>query len=549
MNRTFNKSLGLILILISLAACQIGIKVSTLEESRIKKDISSSAYIFPGERIETISVDLDSDENTNPKEAKKTVRVESALNNIGYIRYFTMDYKYDGSNWQLIHIDIDSSKPLESYPKEGITKEEIIKSLEGQILPVKDRDPIEFRKDKVRSLEISKRQSSQDKKQEDLDLAIKLKKGDMVYGGQAQASYSFDQGWKLDSLRVKEDFSVGMDPSQREEIIKKGKDMVRTYEGHYIMPLDNLKDSEYKLGISKEGNFSGTFKYTEGKTKMETDLAGKITYLEKLGEKTHKVKIENLTYGTQKDKLKEKLSWCFTEENYYLYEAGSPVEDLALDIWEYLNAGLVTMNGRTSLPLLIREDKDGAILFISPNTEILYPDEKEPVKIPAYKTEKDLWEALNGKSFLFSGGDGNWQTLIEMKGGGDFVGEYIKTDSKNVEYLYFKGKFKVNGRKSDYSYGLDLEKLEFLSQLKVSSKNPEQKTIQVKEAYGFEASKSFDLYLPGSPVKELPQSYVKGAGLGGKTMEAFGLYNLDKDHAMVENQGQADFFLEDIRSY
>lgn len=140
--------------------------------------------------------------------------------------------------------------------------------------------------------------------------------------------------------------------------------------------------------------------------------------------------------------------------------------------------------------------------------------------------------------FYFASGAGGWRTVLQIKEDGSFSGEYSDSDMGSVGEGYpngtyyfcaFEGKFSETVKVNDYTYSMKIEEIHY--------KN-ETGTEEIKDgvlysystAYGLDGAEDILVYLPGAPVKELPEEYmgwVRGSmeNLYASELPFYGLYN------------------------
>lgn len=122
------------------------------------------------------------------------------------------------------------------------------------------------------------------------------------------------------------------------------------------------------------------------------------------------------------------------------------------------------------------------------------------------------WEAIPSH-FIFTSGAGAWQTSLDLQSDGSFSGAYSDSNMGEssdaypygtVYYCNFNGQFTQPQPVTEYCYSVELT--EFSAE---DSENAEYIDNGIRyvrsEPYGFNDSQCFYLYLPGTPVADLPE--------------------------------------------
>lgn len=122
------------------------------------------------------------------------------------------------------------------------------------------------------------------------------------------------------------------------------------------------------------------------------------------------------------------------------------------------------------------------------------------------------WEVIP-QHFIFTSGAGAWQTSLDLQSDGSFSGAYSDSNMGEssdayphgtVYYCNFNGQFTQPQPVTEYCYSVELT--EFSAE---DSENAEYIDNGIRyvrsEPYGFNDSQCFYLYLPGTPVADLPE--------------------------------------------
>ena len=138
----------------------------------------------------------------------------------------------------------------------------------------------------------------------------------------------------------------------------------------------------------------------------------------------------------------------------------------------------------------------------------------QPASVPE-ATDGDAvltWEDIP-QNFVFTSGAGAWQTSLDLQPDGSFSGAYSDSNMGEssdanphgtVYYCNFNGQFTQPQPVTEYCYSVELT--EFSAE---DSENAEYIDNGIRyvrsEPYGFNDSQCFYLYLPGTPVADLPE--------------------------------------------
>lgn len=150
---------------------------------------------------------------------------------------------------------------------------------------------------------------------------------------------------------------------------------------------------------------------------------------------------------------------------------------------------------------------------------------------------------LSGVNFWFSSGVGGWGTELSIAEDGSFEGVYIDTDMGDMGEGYpngtryscvFSGKFTKPVKVNEYTYSMEIENMEYENEPNTEEIGSEEGfRYCYSDAYGLTDGKEFLIYLPGSPVDELPEEYISWVnhsmyGEEDKTkLPFYGIYNVE----------------------
>ena len=166
-------------------------------------------------------------------------------------------------------------------------------------------------------------------------------------------------------------------------------------------------------------------------------------------------------------------------------------------------------------------------------------EETDETEVP--KEEGFSFAELANVEFMFSSGAGGWRTVLHVGEDGSFWGEYSDSEMGSVGELYpngtvylseFEGEFTKPVKVNDYTYSVGIADIEY-------KKKPgteeiiDQMLWIYSTAAGIEEANSLLLYLPGTPLEELPEEYLEWVQMAvldedTKVLPFYGFYN-EKD--------------------
>ncbi len=161
---------------------------------------------------------------------------------------------------------------------------------------------------------------------------------------------------------------------------------------------------------------------------------------------------------------------------------------------------------------------------------------EEPETLPkeTQLTVSFSYEELKNEAFWFSSGAGGWRTELHIQPDGSFYGEYSDSNMGESGEGYtstyyrcrFEGRFGQLEHINEYTWSLPIEALtcekegqEILDDVLM---------VYGGEAYGLEGTKNVLLYLPGAPLAQLPEYYLRWVNLYDTEeteLPFYGLYN------------------------
>lgn len=158
----------------------------------------------------------------------------------------------------------------------------------------------------------------------------------------------------------------------------------------------------------------------------------------------------------------------------------------------------------------------------------------------AQKEATSLFEEISGYRFLFASGAGAWGTELMIHADGSFEGNYHDSEMGSIGEGYpngtryfseFSGQFSEPEKVGDYTYKMTVDTISY--QNEVGTEEILDEILYVySDAYGLAGAEEILIYLPGTPIEELPEDYMlwaKGSAYiedGTTELPFYGLYNV-----------------------
>ena len=179
-------------------------------------------------------------------------------------------------------------------------------------------------------------------------------------------------------------------------------------------------------------------------------------------------------------------------------------------------------------------------------------EETESVqKDTAVEDSKEMFElkSLENIEFYFASGAGGWRTFLTIRPDGSFSGSYSDSEMGSVGENYpngtyylseFEGQFSDPVKVNEYTYSMNLLKLEYAKPCD-TEEIIDDVLYKYCEAYGITGTEEVRLYLPGAPMKDLPQEYlnwVKNDMVDPDAIELpfYGLYNISEQNGFSSHE-------------
>lgn len=154
------------------------------------------------------------------------------------------------------------------------------------------------------------------------------------------------------------------------------------------------------------------------------------------------------------------------------------------------------------------------------NIESTEPIRREETTMPVTSSVTNEPSAVQSDvlpmKFIFSSGAGAWGTVINLNADGSFTGTYHDSDMgiSSDEYPYgtehisiFEGKFENIVREDEYTYTMTLTEVKTETPAGEEWVEDGRKYI-ASEPYGLVDGNEFKLYLPETPLSEVPEEFL-----------------------------------------
>lgn len=150
---------------------------------------------------------------------------------------------------------------------------------------------------------------------------------------------------------------------------------------------------------------------------------------------------------------------------------------------------------------------------------------------------------VSNLEFIFASGAGAWWTELHIHEDGTFEGLHHDSDMDTGEdypdgtvyYCNFSGKFTQPEKVDDYTYSMRIENLECEQEEGMAEIEDGVRYIG-SYAYGLDDAEELLIYLPGSPLRELPEEYLRWVGYYDlestteTTLPYYGIYNVTPEY-------------------
>lgn len=156
------------------------------------------------------------------------------------------------------------------------------------------------------------------------------------------------------------------------------------------------------------------------------------------------------------------------------------------------------------------------------------------------KEETSLFEELKEYRFTLASGAGAWGTELIIHSDGRFEGQYHDSEMGSIGEGYpygtryfseFSGKFTAPEKIDEYTYKMSIENIEYVNEVG-TEEILDEVLYSYSEAHGLAGAEEILIYLPGTPIEELPEDYMiwaKGSAYIEEDITElpfYGLYNV-----------------------
>lgn len=154
------------------------------------------------------------------------------------------------------------------------------------------------------------------------------------------------------------------------------------------------------------------------------------------------------------------------------------------------------------------------------------------------------FEELGAFEWTFCSGAGAWSTSIWIAPDGTFTGEYHDSEMGDAGESYpngtvygclFHGQLSMGEQESEYAWNVHVDEVE-LDEGQLDEAIEDGVRYVTVDPYGLKAGNDMLLYLPGTPVEDLPEGFLLWAHLldGSATeLPYYGLYDAAEDTGFI----------------
>ncbi len=165
----------------------------------------------------------------------------------------------------------------------------------------------------------------------------------------------------------------------------------------------------------------------------------------------------------------------------------------------------------------------------------------------AEAAQAPTFEALSEYEWSFMSGAGGWATYMRINPDGSFTGDYHDSEIGDAGDDYpdgtiygclFHGQLTLGEQVSDYAWSVHVDAVE-MDEGQVPEAIEDGVRYVTIEPYGLTAGNDMLLYLPGTPVDELPEDFLLWAHLIGSDeteLANYGLYDEAADTGFIAEE-------------
>lgn len=198
-----------LLMMLTLTGC--GKKVA--DEEQIQADLEAYAkdeILSGNEKIMEITIDK---RQTDKEQKIDTVWsfITTADDYISYQKQVVLTYGLYDKGWILDDVTVNASNEWIQTPLQGIDESEIVDSLRGQSITV-DGEEWLFDNDNIKNVSVRNHDTDLDARSDSVALGLTVDDEVEEAAGELIVNYIFNNGWKLDSMSVNEEFTASVKP-------------------------------------------------------------------------------------------------------------------------------------------------------------------------------------------------------------------------------------------------------------------------------------------------------------------------------------------------
>ena len=213
------------------------------KEEKIKEDIvntssSTENLLSDGEKI--VSVEI-KDRQTDKKQKYDHVicTVKTEKDNVSYEKEVSMTYyKYD-NGWSMQEINVNDSDNWIVKPLKGVSKEQIIESLESEGVDV-DGEWWNIESGEISQIAIKSQDTNLEKGTDKVTVTVNLSGEVENATGTVKAEYKFDKEWELESMKDQNDFKSEENPDKALNMDENG--LIQALKGYVISVGEKKND-------------------------------------------------------------------------------------------------------------------------------------------------------------------------------------------------------------------------------------------------------------------------------------------------------------------
>lgn len=163
---------------------------------------------------------------------------------------------------------------------------------------------------------------------------------------------------------------------------------------------------------------------------------------------------------------------------------------------------------------------------------------------------------ISNHEFYFSSGAGGWCTVMYVHEDGTFEGNYHDSDMGDIGegypngvmyYCDFNGKFTKPHRVNAYTYSIKIENIN-VEYEPGTEEIRDGICYRYSEPYGLDSADEIYIYLPETPVEELPEGYKSWVYYGipeeSDSLSFYGLYNVTPEYGFSGYEIEASYDVE-----